>query len=126
MRQILIEKYIFPSEIKKLGFFVVEYWFNKYGELHSFMSQPASNWYNYNGKLIYQNWYKKHERHRDGDLPAYINYHYNGIIKRQYWFKKDEIHRNGDFPSEMYYNKNGKIIKEVWRRNEKILKQQIY
>ena len=88
MRQILIEKYIEPSEIKINCNYTYKSWFDKYDDLHSFMGQPAKIGYNSNGQIKHQEWYKKGVRHRDGDLPAYIRYDSNGQISCKMWYKK--------------------------------------
>jgi hypothetical protein len=86
MRQILIEKYVKPSETKMEGTFFAECWFNEYGDLHSFLGHPAFIYYK-NGVLTKQCWYKKGEKHRDNDFPAIIQY-YKEKKDRQYWYKK--------------------------------------
>jgi hypothetical protein len=117
MKQILIEKYIEPTEIKIDGNSVYEFWFDRNYDLHSFMSHPAYIEY-YNGQIIYQEWYKKGVRHRDGDLPAFIGYDYNGQISYQSWYKKGVYHRDGDLPAFIGYN-NGKINYQEWWKNGK-------
>jgi antitoxin component YwqK of YwqJK toxin-antitoxin module len=87
MKQVLIEKYIEPSEKEGINsVFVYEFWLNKYGDRHSFMGQPAYIVYD-NGKIKRQIWYKKGIVHRDRDLPAYIEYN-NGQIIYKEWYKK--------------------------------------
>jgi hypothetical protein len=100
MRQILIEKYIEPSEIRVDGDDICERWFDRNEDLHSFMGQPAYIEYE-NGQICYQSWYKKGVRHRDGDLPAVINYHSNEKISYQAWCK------------------NGQSGKQIWYNNER-------
>jgi hypothetical protein len=97
-KQILIEKYILPSEIDSFG---TEYWHNKYGELHSFLGQPAV--VNYNGisesvsykKIEQQRWYKNGKTHRERGLPAII-YFYDDKISTRYWFKNGETYRENE------------------------------
>jgi hypothetical protein len=87
MKQILIEKYIEPSEIRTtIDGFVIECWFDINYDLHSFMGQPACVFYN-NGQIIYKEWYKKDELHRCGNLPTLISYK-NGKMKSQHWHRK--------------------------------------
>jgi antitoxin component YwqK of YwqJK toxin-antitoxin module len=86
-KQILIEKYIEPSEIKINSNYTYESWFDRNDDLHSFMGHPASVCYYSNGQIIGKQWYKKGVIHRDGDLPAYIIYYSNGQISYQAWYK---------------------------------------
>jgi hypothetical protein len=72
-KQILIEKYIEPSEIITQDTYVIKLWFNEDGDLHSFMGQPGKSLY-FNKKIIKQVWYKKNKIHRDKNLPAVIFY----------------------------------------------------
>ena len=113
-KQILIEKYIEPSEAKIDGTWVYESWFDKYDDLHSFMGQPAKIGYDSNGQINHQIWYKKGVQHRDGDLPAYVGYNSNGKISYQVWHKKGVQHRDGDLPVYIRYDKNGQISCKMW------------
>jgi hypothetical protein len=79
MRQILIEKYIEPSERIIDGNCISELWFDEYGDRHSSMNHPAVIYYN-NGKITKQFWYKKGELHRDGVLPAFIEYYIGKVL----------------------------------------------
>jgi hypothetical protein len=86
-KQILIEKYIEPSEkVTEFNGIIVERWFDKYEYKHSFMGQPAVIVYNENKKIIEQRWYKKGFCHRDGDLPACIFY-FKEQTSYQEWYK---------------------------------------
>jgi hypothetical protein len=91
MRQILIEKYIKPNEIKATndGTFT-ERWFNKHGEYHSFMGHPAGVWYDRCGIVEIQFWCKKDLYHRDKGLPATIMY-YNSKPNLRYYKDGEEI-----------------------------------
>jgi hypothetical protein len=87
MRQILIEKYIEPSEVEERSIFIVKRWFNKYDELHSLMGQPAEIWYDSRRKIAGLSWYEKGVKHREGVLPAEIYYNYDGKVIVKYWCK---------------------------------------
>jgi len=113
MRQILIEKYVKPSETKMEGTFFAECWFNEYGDLHSFLGHPAFIYYK-NGVLTKQCWYKKGEKHRDNDFPAIIQY-YKEKKDRQYWYKKGIMQREKDLPSEIWYDSLGIETYKYWR-----------
>jgi hypothetical protein len=121
LKQILIEKYIEPSEVKVYSNYAYERWFDRNYDLHSFMGQPAFIEYR-NGKIINKAWFKKGVLHRDGALPAYISYS-NGQIAYQYWYKKGVTHRDGDLPAEIHYI-NGKIIRQYWYKEGKCVKQE--
>jgi hypothetical protein len=95
MKQILIEKYIKPSDVTISGDYVAERWLNKNYYLHSFLGQPAYIWYK-NGKILKKEWRKKGELHRDRNLPSYI-YYYKNLTTSEHWFK------------------NGKETKKIWR-----------
>jgi hypothetical protein len=88
MKQILIEKYIEPSEIKTDRGYIFEHWLNRNGDLHSFMGQPSEIcYYNWESKEIRnQYWDKKGVEHRDKNLPSAIFYE-DGKIKSKYWYK---------------------------------------
>jgi len=88
-RSILIEKYIKPSETQFINGSFVERWFDRNGDSHSFMGQPAFVQY-YKGQIETQHWDKKDKRHREKDLPAVIYYN-NGRIIIQEWYKKGKI-----------------------------------
>jgi hypothetical protein len=85
-KQILIEKYIEPSEISIDGNFSSKRWNDKYGDRHSIMGQPAIICYRKN-KITLQCWFKKGTKHRDRDLPARIDY-VDGQIEVQSWYKE--------------------------------------
>jgi hypothetical protein len=80
MRQILIEKYIEPSEIipETQSNYEIKRWLDRNGDLHSFLGQPAVICYNNEG-IIIKHWHKKGNRHREKGLPAYI------------WYKNDKM-----------------------------------
>jgi len=85
MKQILIEKYIEPSEVKINGNYAIKLWYNKYGECHSFLGQPAFIKY-YKTQIREQRWYTKDELHRDRGLSAYLGY-CNEKISCKIWYK---------------------------------------
>jgi ribosome biogenesis GTPase A len=95
MRQILIEKYIEPSDVIVGVIDIYELWFDRNYDLHSFMGQPAEIIYR-NKEIIRQRWLKKGIKHRDKNLPSHI-YYYDGEITSQYW------HKNGEFIKEKFY-----------------------
>jgi antitoxin component YwqK of YwqJK toxin-antitoxin module len=92
-KQILIEKYIEPSEIEPgTTFFLgIKRWFDKNYDLHSFLGNPAEIRYSPSGQILGQKWFKKGIIHRDRDLPAYISYHNNGQIDYQDWYKNGKL-----------------------------------
>jgi hypothetical protein len=93
-KQILIEKYIEPSETKKDGAYVIESWFDKHGDYHSFMGQPAVTCYGKNKKVLAQHWCKKGISHRDRNLPASIYYsiYYNyEHLTRKIWWENGKV-----------------------------------
>jgi hypothetical protein len=91
-KQILIEKYIEPSEISYGARVIIEKWFNKHEEEHSFMGQPSTVYYTYdNREIICKFWQKKGNPHREKGMPAYIHYSGNNEIIIQEWWN------NGDF-----------------------------
>jgi antitoxin component YwqK of YwqJK toxin-antitoxin module len=105
MRQILIEKYIEPSEIKCFKHYIegditIKRWLDINYNLHSFMGQPAYIRYE-NGKIEMQEWYKKGVRHRDKNLPSVISYK-KGRVSTQSRYKNGEFlgSRWGTFYSE--------------------------
>jgi hypothetical protein len=92
MKQILIEKYIKPSETLCPNgnyFFLftnkIEQWLNDYGKLHNILGQPSEVCY-YNGKVVKKEWCKNGKIHRDKGLPAVLFYNnYEEIIEMQCW-----------------------------------------
>jgi hypothetical protein len=114
-KNILIEKYIEPSEVVYFGTFFTEYYYNRLGELHSFLGQPAEV-FNYNkSEIRAQRYYKRNKIHRDCDQPAIIEYT-SGRIDRQYWLKEGNMHRANNKPAGIYY-KNNKIEKQWFFEN---------
>jgi antitoxin component YwqK of YwqJK toxin-antitoxin module len=120
MRQILIEKYINPSEIDIDGIWVYETWLDKYGYRNSFMGQPAEVYY-YNGKIANKFWLKNGELDRDKDLPTAMWY-YDEKMTRQFWHKKGSLHRDNGLPAEIWYDLNGKIECQHWFKKGQIYK----
>jgi hypothetical protein len=113
-KSILIEKYIEPSDKRKIFGLIAEYWIDKYEYVHSFMDHPAVIYYDLNRKVVSQDWYKKGELHRDRDLPAEIFYCSEQITKKK-WYKKGELHRDGDLPSSIEYDiYNQQVIVQEW------------
>jgi hypothetical protein len=88
-RNIIIEKYIEPSEVMVGGNDIAELWFNKYGEEHSFLDYPSIIGYS-SGQIIFKYWHKKGEIHRDRGLPSVI-YYENDIITEKAWYKNGEF-----------------------------------
>jgi hypothetical protein len=94
MKQILIEKYIEPSEVQLVGKVVVKRWLNRNLERHSTMGQPSVVEYAYiieNSKFsaierITQSWHKKDIKHREKNLPAVI-WHVYGCEMSKLWYK---------------------------------------
>jgi antitoxin component YwqK of YwqJK toxin-antitoxin module len=120
-KQILIEKYIEPSEIlEDITGSIVKRWLDKNGDLHSFMGQPAFIYYK-DGQIITQEWHKKGVIHRDGDLPAIIEYNNSGKVIEKYYYKKGEFHRDGDLPAYIKYDNNGKVTCQEYYRNGKLI-----
>jgi hypothetical protein len=116
-KQILIEKYIEPSEITKNGdCWISEFWYNEYEELHSILGHPAIVNY-YDGEVAEKAWFENGLLNRDRDLPASIDYVHEKMTC-QYWFKKNCSHRDGDKPADIIYDENGKIIEEWWYKND--------
>ena len=78
MRQVLIEKYIEPSETTKtsdgIHLFFIERWKSKYGDLHSILCQPSVVIKFEDGQIRCQQWHKKDLIHRGNNLPAVIWY----------------------------------------------------
>lgn len=100
-KQILIEKYIEPSEvevkeIEARGGVVIKRWFDKYGDRHSFMGHPSVIYYNKDWQVIEQYWHKKNQIHRNRTLPAYIFYENGQIISQ-------EFYTNGEFIKIKFY-----------------------
>jgi len=89
MKQILIEKYIEPSEIEIIsGDIIIQRWLDKYGDKHSFMGHPAVIAFT-KVEIHYQYWYKKNLPHRDKHLPASI-YYYKGKESSKFWWENGE------------------------------------
>jgi hypothetical protein len=113
MRQILIEKYIKPSEILDTVHYIVERWFNEDGELHSFMGHPAVLWYKKGDNIKLENkiWYKKGLRHREKDLPSSIFYKKEKEMSK-IWYKNGEEYRAGNKPTLVEYDENRNAISQ--------------
>jgi hypothetical protein len=90
MRQILIEKYIEPSEVKAYGNNIIERWFNEDGDSHSFFGHPAEVWYNNNG-ITWKRWFIKGKSKRKGVLPDEIVYRYYDKKCRWCEYKNGEL-----------------------------------
>jgi hypothetical protein len=88
-KQILIEKYIEPSETHNSLSYTAEYWADINGDNHSFMGHPAVVIYN-NKEISSQFWFKKSLAHREKNLPASIFYK-NGQAIGKEW------HKNGEY-----------------------------
>jgi hypothetical protein len=98
LKQILIEKYIKPSEIFKLDYddgFKIERWFDRYGDLHSFMGHPAEVVF-CKFKLSEKRWFKKGILHSDGQFPSIIEYQ-NKQKETHYWFKRGVLIKKENF-----------------------------
>jgi len=102
MKQILIEKYIEPSDTVVFnGGSIQKYWFNRFEELDSLFDNPAI----INVSIIppiltfkqqkkeTHYWYKKNRLHRDRNLPAIMIYN-DDILTEQLWYKKGEFIKN--------------------------------
>jgi hypothetical protein len=72
-REILIEKYIEPSKIEIFRGIIVQRWFDRNYDLHSFMGHSSEIRHS-SGEISYQAWYKKGVEHRDKNLPSAIEY----------------------------------------------------
>jgi hypothetical protein len=114
MRQILIEKYVEPSETKINKYGYIEQWHNDYGELHSFMGHPSLVYF-YKGKILAQHWYKKDVKHREKSLPAEIVYDKKGLKELECWVKNDQTLKETEYI-------NGEKAENTWDRIEIKLK----
>jgi hypothetical protein len=123
MRQILIEKYIHPSEIESDKDNIIEYWKNEYGENHNIFDHPSIVIYDKKMQLIEQGWVENGQIHRDKN-PAIIGYDDNNKIKFKKWFRRDVIYRDGNLPAEIYYE-YGKVKDQYWYKDGIEIKQQI-
>jgi uncharacterized protein YodC (DUF2158 family) len=94
-KEILIEKYIQPSEIKHIedGFYscTTKIWHNNYGEKHSYF-----------------------------DLPALINYKMD-LSEEHGWFRDGILHRENK-PAVVVYDFLGRKYSEIWYFNGKMYK----
>jgi hypothetical protein len=90
MRQVLIEKYIKPSEIKTHGKYSHYFWYNEYEDRHSILGQPSEIVYCDKSKVIGQFWHKKGLPHRDRGLPSAIYYNLREEKISEYWYKNGE------------------------------------
>jgi hypothetical protein len=119
MKQILIEKYIKPSETKiQDNGVIIENWFNEDGDLHSFLGHPAKIYYN-DDKVSIQGWYKKSKLYRNRDLPAKIEYT-NSETTKQRWNNYNILNRGNDKPALIHYYKNGQIAAIGWFKNDEL------
>jgi hypothetical protein len=98
-KQILIEKYLIPSEFIELKRIdncyygvdcFVKRWRNKYGELHSTFDHPAEMYYSLEGRIFKQEWYKNDLLHRDNKKPAIIYYNPNNKETSLFWYEDGE------------------------------------
>jgi hypothetical protein len=121
MKQLLIEKYIEPSEVIININSVIERWLDRNGELHSFMGQPSVIRYE-NGQINAHSWHKKDKLHRDNNLPSVIWYNQYEQTIRKDWFKKHVLHRDEDMPAVICYDENGKIKSQDWYKNGEFVK----
>jgi hypothetical protein len=152
-KQILIEKYLEPSEIKSDGEYTTKRWFNKYGEFHSFFEQPAViTINNLTNKFSQKQWSKNGDLHREGDNPAviywdkqgeisHLYFYKNGLVHRnkdlpafsikydktiiKFWYKKNIQHRDGDLPAELWYQDEQITVKK-WYKNGQLIKAKYY
>jgi antitoxin component YwqK of YwqJK toxin-antitoxin module len=121
-REILIEKYIEPSEITKFLLNVFDYkmedekWRNEDGELDSVLGHPSIVRYNLFGEVTEKVWHKKGKLHRERDKPAIIIYQKKKTM-RKHWLKNSRSHRDEDKPAIIDYHENGKVKLEAWCKN---------
>jgi hypothetical protein len=79
-KDILIEKYLQPSEIiykyDSLGKkYTIKFWRNRYGELHSTFDHPAKTSSTNSGNFLKKWWYKDGYLNRDKKKSYVIIYH---------------------------------------------------
>jgi antitoxin component YwqK of YwqJK toxin-antitoxin module len=123
-REILIEKYIEPSETSCFPLNVFDYkmgyekWRNEDGELDSILGHPSLVKYDLFGEVVEKLWNKKGKLHRERDKPAIIGYQKNKTMHKN-WFKKGDYHRDGDLPAIIDYYQDGKVKLEAWYKNGK-------
>jgi hypothetical protein len=106
-KQLLIEKYIGPSEIELITVtgHLIERWLDKYGDKHSILGQPAVVAKCNTGRITYKEWYKKGQHHREKDLPSYVGYNSDGQTYYQEWYKNGKYKKHGTWYSNGKYKK---------------------
>jgi antitoxin component YwqK of YwqJK toxin-antitoxin module len=152
-KNILIEKYLEPSEIKSDGEYTTKCWFNKYGEFHSFFGQPSViTINNLTNEFWEKQWHKNGKLHREGNKPAVIYWNKQGEISHlyfcknglfngdgdlpalfvkynktiiKYWYKENVLHRDNNMPAELWYE-NGQITIKKWYKNGELIKTKFY
>lgn len=81
---------------------------------------PATTMYDYNGEKIFEGWYKRGVKHRDGDQPAYTRWRGDGSIE-MVWYKDGVRHRDGGLPAVMIVDAMGRpVTQEIWERGRRL------
>lgn len=116
MREILIEKFIPPTEFQDKHYY---FWTDNRGQYHRYNDLPAV--IVYEAHIIKYYWFIHGKAHRKGDKPSVIkterNGDFNALLFRHdetflEYYKHGVLHRDGDNPA-LFYNSG----KKIWVKN---------
>jgi hypothetical protein len=94
-----------------------EVWKDADGMYHRDGDKPAFIWYDQNGQIQSEKYYKYDKQHRAGDKPASISYNENEQIQSEYYCKYGKGHRDGDKPAYIWYDQNRQIEREYYYKD---------
>jgi hypothetical protein len=71
------------------------------------------------GTVMWEQFYKEGQTHREGDRPARVSYRADGSVLWEEFWKKDQRHREGDRPAVIRYRSDGSVERETfWKEGQ--------
>jgi hypothetical protein len=69
--------------------------------------------------LLWEEFWKEGQLHREGDRPARARYRADGSVLWESFWKKDQRHREGDRPAVVWYRADGSVAsEEFWKEDQ--------
>jgi antitoxin component YwqK of YwqJK toxin-antitoxin module len=71
------------------------------------------------GTLMWEEFFKEGQLHREGDRPAWVSYRADGSVEWEQFWKKGQRHREGDRPAVVWYRADGSVAsEEFWKEDQ--------
>ena len=71
------------------------------------------------GSVMWEEFWKEDQLHREGDRPAVVWYLADGSVELEMFYKEGQLHREGDRPAWVRYRADGSVEQEeFWKKDQ--------